>query len=171
MPWLDFCPAQLDSKVNWLSSTRTRDHQLDELDRAIRAKIKFRGNATTEQNGLVLSCPLVGNATTGQKRTSVELSPSNFLNMWNLSDPRVVKILKIEIVIDQIYFKNYVGRCSILARYSNLGARYPLVLDAQVLVLARYPNFMKNHMLVLARYPNFLMLAHPYFKDDMVLWI
>ena len=67
MPWLDFCPAQLDSKVNWLSSTRTRDHQLDELDRAIRAKKKFRGNVTTEQNGLVLSCPLVGNATTGQK--------------------------------------------------------------------------------------------------------
>ena len=24
MPWLDFCPAQLDSKVNWLSSTRTQ---------------------------------------------------------------------------------------------------------------------------------------------------
>ena len=40
---------------------------------------KFRGNATTEQNGLVLSCPLVRNATTGQKRNSVELSPS-FLN-------------------------------------------------------------------------------------------
>ena len=63
---------------------------------------------------------------------------------------------------NKFYFKNYVGRCSILARNSNLGARYPLILDAQVLVLARYPNFMKNHMLVLARYPNFLMLAHPY---------
>ena len=167
MPWLDFCPAQLDSKVYWLSPTLTRDHQLDELDRAIWAKIKEIKECFSseiwqlDKNGSVLSCPLVGNATTGQKRTSVELSPSNFLNMWNLSDPRVVKILKIEIVIDQFYFKNYVGRCSILARYSNLGARYPLVLDAQVLVLARYPNFMKNHMLVLARYPNFLMLAHP----------